>query len=138
MGEEIPIEHPTIEYGNDCIQCYAAGETPKFIYVKFSGVILCPGKAWPGGVDLNTTWTLTQIAGCDWRYLDANWQIDWRNFPAGPWTNCYAYIAGTAQKHFTARQAPICLTTIDNDYLNCPGNPWGLSHSGKADMTIYD
>lgn len=71
--------------GNDCDACepdpFPNGETPKYFDVIFSGVTLCPEKSWPGGVNLNTTWRLTQVnipawgGWCCWQYLDANWDI---------------------------------------------------------------
>lgn len=68
-----------IEYGIDCDDCepdpFPDSQTPKYIDVTFSGVLLCDGASWPGDVNLNTTWQLTQELACLWRYLDANWHI---------------------------------------------------------------
>lgn len=63
----------------DCVACFAAGKTPKYYTLTFAGVILCPGRSWPGGVNLNQKWLLTQYdpvaLPCFWRYSDVNWLI---------------------------------------------------------------
>jgi len=67
----------------ECGDCFSDCP-PKYYTVTFSGVTLCSGFNWPGGVDLNATWKLTQYytagapvgsRGCRWRYTDANWNI---------------------------------------------------------------
>ena len=69
-------------YGNDCDCCepdpFPNGQTPKYFDITFSGVALCPTKSWPDGVNLNTTWELTQDSTypCVWKYNDGNWIIE--------------------------------------------------------------
>jgi len=80
MGEDIPPEIPPVEYGNNCTCCFDAGKAPKYIEGTFSGVQLCPGRSWPSGISLNSTWILTQKPAnpCLWEYLTEAWQIIWR------------------------------------------------------------
>ena len=65
--------------GDNCVACtpdpFPSGQTPGCYSVSFSGVNLCVGESWPGGVDLNTTWRLRQSNSCQWKYEDANWTI---------------------------------------------------------------
>ena len=63
----------------DCAACFAPGRTPLHYTLTFAGVLLCPARAWPGGVSLNQKWLLTQydpeVLPCYWRYSDVNWLI---------------------------------------------------------------
>lgn len=40
MGQRMPPVE--IEYGDDCLAAFDAGKTPKFIYVRLSGMSKCP------------------------------------------------------------------------------------------------
>jgi len=63
----------------DCAACFAPGRTPLYYTLTFAGVLLCPARAWPGGVNLNRKWFLAQYdpiaLPCYWRYSDVNWLI---------------------------------------------------------------
>lgn len=66
---------PDIEFGNDCLACWGAGLTPKYIYLSISE--MQAGNLWlptdpppPNGI-----WKLTQRpAPCEWLYFIWPWQ----------------------------------------------------------------
>lgn len=62
-----------------CEACFAPGQTPLYYTLTFAGVLLCGGRAWPGGTTLNQKWHLTQydpeVLPCYWRYLGEDWLI---------------------------------------------------------------
>lgn len=51
----------------------------------FSGVVLCAGRAWEGGTNLNATWLFTHSVNDVWVYNDADYDMEC-NFclPQGP------------------------------------------------------
>jgi hypothetical protein len=72
----------TAEYSSNNCSCFDAGKTPLYYTVTFSDVTLCPGKSWPGGININKTWKLHQYfsypqceGNCCYIYDDGNWQI---------------------------------------------------------------
>lgn len=71
------LEIPYCCYGDDCLWCFDAGLTPKVVVATFSGVQLCSGRSWPGGISLNGEWLLEQAAEvpCMWEYIDENYRL---------------------------------------------------------------
>lgn len=75
----IPMPPPPIDYGNDCLTCFAAGLTPIRLYVRFFLLVSCPTafgrtcKAVPNG----RVFVVDQNPGspCQYNYLDANWSV---------------------------------------------------------------
>lgn len=75
-----PIDVPVIEYGPDCNRCpvqFPAGETPRFVYVYFDGIVDCGRSHHPA--PNGQTFVLEQIPPnpCNW-YSDGDiWKVDW-------------------------------------------------------------
>lgn len=67
----IPVDPEEYDYGDDCLLCHPAGETPKNIYASFSNIKR--GATWvPGDADPpNEIYKLTQIAACMWDFTKA-------------------------------------------------------------------
>lgn len=116
----------------DC-SCFSPGQTPKDYTLIFSGVVLCPGRSWPGGSNLNREWYLTQYDGetypCLWRYLDSDWLI-YVQFnvgdPAKTWVR--AYTPGTFNYYyFTFSSDNPCYTSGEGNsiYTTCVGDVHG-------------
>lgn len=132
------------EYGNDCDVCepdpFPNGQTPKYFDVTFAGVTLCATRSWPGGVDLNTTWQLTQnaINFCKWGYIDANWDISLYVHTGGAFTTLRAldipgnfyYDSGNKAGCYFPGIGVVSIINIGS----CGGNIWG--HSGTADWDV--
>lgn len=57
---------PDIEYGGNCLACWAPGETPKYLYLNFIGIktgaLWLPGDPPPP----NGMFKIEQFAGCLW------------------------------------------------------------------------
>jgi len=77
-----------IVYGDDCLLGWAAGKTPKFIYIRFSKVDKCPDTpptfyAVPPN---DHAFTLEQLVGhpCNWKYTGTNWQVIFAVTAPGP------------------------------------------------------
>jgi len=83
MGQRMPDE--PIDYGNNCNVCFASGETPEYVYARFSLIDICTGVGFgtchhPPN---DRTFKLTQVVGtpCSWRYQSALWNVyyqQWR------------------------------------------------------------
>lgn len=130
------------EYADDdCNACepspFPDGATPKYFDVTFSGITLCPTASWPGGVNLNTTWQLTQTSACIWEYTDANWHIILRLNVGGSASALGAYDASDVPTYYTSGSLAHCLhngTNIVNTATCTPFTVWGTS--GTASWVI--
>jgi len=76
-----------IVYGVNCPDRFDPGNTPKYLYCRFSGMVQCPD--WPP-VYYTTPpndrpFKLTQVSGipCRWEFLDVDWFIQF-TFAIGP------------------------------------------------------
>jgi len=112
MGED--GNEDEIEYGDDCLACYDADKTPKYIYASFEGIDLCPGQ--PGGFtgSPNKTFKLTQdpLNACMWVQGDiTKWHCIYTAKNNG---NSVLYLAWTFWIYFAANQVGHCLTTFTN------------------------
>lgn len=70
-----------IVYGDDCVGCFPAGKTPKYVYVRLSLVEKCPD---PRLVPPNDrVFKLTQDAynPCDWFYQGSTWRVEFQCAP---------------------------------------------------------
>lgn len=71
-----------IEYGVHCTHCFANGETPKYVYVRFIGIEKCTGVG--KGACLtppnDRAFKLKQLVGfpCSWQFSDSVWTIDYQ------------------------------------------------------------
>lgn len=80
MGQRMPeIE---IEYGDNCLACFPSGETPKYVYARFSLMEKCTG---PGFGNCHTPpndrmFKLTQHVSipCAWTLTTGVWTIGYR------------------------------------------------------------
>ncbi|MCK5604374.1 hypothetical protein KAR91_20965 [Candidatus Pacearchaeota archaeon] len=134
MGEDIPTLPPGEGKSvHDCLACFAAGETPKYLRVTFVGVTLCPGFSWPNGVDLNQAWWLTSISPCRWEYEDANWLIIY-DATSLSGARVFANPFSGQRKYFHRFEQPDCTAFFINGMqLPCEftDGAWG----GTADLT---
>ncbi len=59
---------PEIEYGNDCLACWAAGKTPRYLYMSLTEIVT--GPLWLPWMDPppNGVWQLEQVhlQACNW------------------------------------------------------------------------
>lgn len=83
MGQRQNLDD--IVYGDDCDIGFAAGETPKYIYVRFSGIVYCPGyapEAYPSKLN-DRAFKLTQSSSvpCFWSYNLGDWDIEFEVIP---------------------------------------------------------
>lgn len=66
-------------YGNDCLIGFPGGETPMYIWVRFSSIVVC--DYWPpetyGTPPNGRVFKLTQDAtyACLWEYAGAEWHV---------------------------------------------------------------
>jgi len=87
-------QHSDIVYGDDCITCFAHGETPKYVYVRFADVEKCP-DAWCAGSPSppnGHVFCLEQVPAfpCFFYYHSAAWELWYRArhtvwYPCGLW-----------------------------------------------------
>ena len=98
MGQRMP-DIP-IEYGSDCLDCFPAGETPKYLYVRFAEIEKC-SNAWCVGFPPppnDRCFKLIQQPGtpCLWTYPGSDWQIQY-----------YAKIVPPTNSRLTVDSLPI-------------------------------
>lgn len=130
---------PDIEYGDNCLACFGAGETPKVVYAEFREIIWCayvaPLNQFPA---LNTTWALTQTVNpCIWTYTDLLIEVAYGvNVPAGP-----PNISRLTIRTFLAvgwaffSEGVLCQTAFDNDLVVGDCDPMNFSaYGGKAQV----
>lgn len=118
MGTRI-IQPPP---GDDCIFCWDADETPKFLYVMFDGVKL----GWPFGSKQVPNGHLFKCEQdderpCQWWYheLGPGWMVDVKRTPANGWWHISLNYIGVGS-HFTGfiRECPAEHSIFNNTYLN--------------------
>jgi len=67
-----------IEFGNHCTHCFANGETPKYVYARFSLIVRCTGIGKEACLipPNDRVFKLTQQDGfpCSWRYIGTTWE----------------------------------------------------------------
>lgn len=67
-----------IEYGSHCTHCFANGETPKYVYARFAGIVKCEGAGKEACLipPNDRVFKLTQQVGfpCSWRYIGDTWE----------------------------------------------------------------
>lgn len=71
----IPIDPDEYEYGGDCVACWPASSTPRYVYASFSNILR--GNDWvPGDPDPpSETFKLTQDLTCRWTFSTATLQF---------------------------------------------------------------
>lgn len=88
MGIRIPPGDPI--YGNDCLNCFAAGRTPQTCWLVIAGV--SKGDGWLIGMpeSINGTFKLTQfpLEPCHWSYVSDTMGYSYKAaFLIHPWGN---------------------------------------------------
>lgn len=123
MGQR--MEDKPIEYGDNCLACFASGETPEFVYVRFSLVEICPGALDPNCITPpnDRLFKLAQVDGfpCQYRYDTDPWHVFWNFSVAGPPLSAIQLRDWTESIYFAATPAE-CLaegTVIHNDVGGC-------------------
>ena len=117
-----PIDPTLDEFAaGDCLTCYAAGKTPKYLYACFSGIE--PGNLWVPGVDLpppNGIHRLEWSLHCDWGALEGNIGFayqgdgDWSRLQVfDPWDDIFSSII-----------RPACTSYFENSIINPIGNKY--------------
>ncbi len=81
MGQRMP--DVPIEYGSDCLLKFNAGETPMYLYARFSKLEKCPAAVSTPPNDRMFKLTQAPGAPCLWAYDTATWYI-WMEFIAFP------------------------------------------------------
>jgi len=77
MGQR--MDKDEIVYGDDCLWCFDAGETPKYVYARFLDIGKCPGE-WCEDNPLppnDRVFKLTQddMKPCTWVFQDGFWDV---------------------------------------------------------------
>ncbi len=65
-----------IVYGDDCLRSFDAGNTPKYLYVRFLELITCPGAWFTPPNDRVFRVEQKPLASCEWFLLADPWMID--------------------------------------------------------------
>lgn len=70
-----------IVYNTNCLACFDEGETPKYVYARFSNIQKCPGfecEDMPSPPN-DRVFKLTQVDGhpCQWNFEDDDWDVTW-------------------------------------------------------------
>lgn len=80
MGTPIPSPDP--EYGNDCTLCtparWPSGQTPKFIYAFFTGIVDCGISPHPFGMPLTLKMEQSAVNNCIWVHTGDVWLADYQ------------------------------------------------------------
>ena len=123
MGQRMPDE--PIEYGTDCLACFPADKTPKFVYVRFALVEICPGILDPNCITPpnDRLFKLAQVNGypCQFRYDTDPWHIFW-TFSAGSPAKSSIHLRDWSDAVYFAALPDACLpegTVIHNDLVGC-------------------
>lgn len=118
MGQR---QHETkIVYGNDCLDGWPAGKTPKYVYARYSQLVKCPDEpphtyAQPPN---DRVFRLTQdsIAPCAYLYQSADWYIEWYFDLPNQWTWLTLRQFNPSAQHFLDH--PVILPTEGHVYHN--------------------
>lgn len=125
MGQRMP--DIDIEYGDDCFAIFPANLTPKFLYVRFSEVVACPGQ--PGPPPNQRLLKLEQkpLAACAYSWEDSNWVCSCDLNAVGFTTQILLFNKPDTFLYFTARvAAPITEGQVfANESLGCPAGRGG-------------
>ena len=120
---------PDIEYGNNCLLCWAAGLTPKKVWVKFSGIQKSPNFPLAPPPP-NGTFVLTQTAqACQWGALAGIWSIGYHANGGG---TGIAALQFPFPEGFQFTSIFRCLTAGPNDFINPILHPYILGNAKVA------
>lgn len=123
MGQRMRDE--PIDYGNDCLSCFDAGETPEFVYIRFGLVAICPGVLDPNCITPpnGRVFKLAQVPGfpCQYKYDTDPWHVFW-NFKVGGQPLSAIQLRDWSDAIYFAATPASCLaegTVIHNDVAGC-------------------
>lgn len=105
----------------DCLTCYAAGKTPKYLYVCFTGIEI--GDNWIPGVDPpppNGVHRVEWSMACDWGALEGNIGFAYRG--DGDWSRLQVYDPWI--EIFDSGIQPACILYFENSIVNPVGNKY--------------
>jgi len=123
MGQRMPDK--PIDYGTNCVDCFDTDKTPKFVYVRFSLIEICPGELDPNCITPpnDRLFKLEQVDGypCQFRYDTEPWHIFW-TFSAGAPAKSSIHLRDWSDSIYFAALPAACLdegTVIHNDLVGC-------------------
>lgn len=137
MGQRMPDK--PIEYGNSCSQCWDPGETPKYVYARFSivkrrtdqvpDVCITPAN--------DRLFKLTQdpMEPCAWFYDQSGWTVRFDLVMQGV-GNTWLYLDDTIGNHYYSSISPSCYqegTVLHNDFDG--SEPFDCGYNGIAVVT---
>lgn len=117
-----PLDQALDEYaGGDCITCWPAGKTPRYLYACFSDIK--QGDDWIAGVDPpppNGVQRLEWSMFCDFGALVGNIGYAYRG--NGDWSRLQVYDPGGDM--FDSQIQPACTSYFENFIVNPVGNKY--------------
>lgn len=131
MGQRMP-DIP-IEYGDDCGFIWPAGETPKFLYIRFAGIEKCAAATKQSPNDRAFKLEQVEFFPCYFRYDSAEWGIG-VDVNAGPNpTDILLMSKGPIEAYFSEQhpQKIVEGRVYHNDYGACP-----LGRGGKDGICV--
>jgi len=137
MGQRMKDE--PILYGADCLQCWEAEKTPKYLYARFAKVIrrtdLIPDvcKIPPN----NQLFKLTQdpLEPCAWFYDQSGWTVRFDLVMQGI-GNTWLYLDDAVGNHYYSSTSASCYaegTVLHNEFG--PAEPFACGYNGIAVVT---
>lgn len=139
MGQR--MEDKPIVFGNDCLQCWPADLTPKYLYARFALVT----KRIQGDPDVcsippnDVVFKLTQDPGapCAWFYDQGNWTVRFDLVLQGV-GNTWLYLDDTIGNHYFSSITASCYgegTVLHNDFPPDEPNACGFNGIGVITWT---
>jgi len=137
MGQRMPPG--PIEYGDDCLHCFAAGKTPKYVWARFSQILQCPDVP-PKicGIPPNDrVWKLTQdaVLPCWYQLVTGGWILDYTH--RSPVTHLAELsVIDPNGRDIFYKNMPACQsegTLFHNAWIDCIG--WNCGHLGFGIVT---
>lgn len=137
MGTPLPDQ--PIDYGDDCVVCrdapyerWAAGETPHYVYVRFSGLVKCVWGTYepPNGqvfrLEQDPVWP------CLWFLIGTKWTVQFLPATRVPLLSQIVLRDEFAQLYFDGFSVacPPEMQVFDNSLVAC--NPGNQSKDGEA------
>ena len=121
-----------IVYGDDCLAVFPEGETPMYVYARFSKIVTCPGALFTAPND--RTFKLTQVEDhpCWWSYIQPEaWVVTFRYLPSPSRTQLI--LSAPPNFLFFAKVEPTYIdegVVLHNDQKACAGWVHGIEGIG--------
>ena len=127
MGTRIPS--PPIEFGDNCDNCtparWADGETPKYVYVYFEGLVDCGWSPHPSPNGQTFKLTQNPVVGCHWLSLGDPWNVDFYSKHPGVFQSSVNLADHHGWNFFHGR------------LLQCPLENWSYANQQAACILMY-